>query len=592
MIVVNCLVFLRLNLKKNMNKIIFAVSLIVISNFVIAKETRYPEIGNGRVEQQLVSATEYMVSSASPYASEVGLKILAKGGTAIDAAVAIQMVLNLVEPESSGIGGGAFSLYWDNHKKKLSSYDGREKAPMLADEKLFQQNGKNMNWWKALAGGRAVGVPGVVSMLEQIHQEHGRLRWSSLFTDAIKLAERGFEVSPKLAHSIANKTNRALGRYSEAQNYFFPNKKALKSGVIKKNPKLANTLKQISIFGSKAFYQGKIANNIVNAVRFANDNPGLLTLKDLSDYQSIKRSPICANYKAYEVCSMGPPTSGGISVIQILKLLEDKNLSQYGPTSLESVHLFSQAAKLAYADRDKYIADADFINVPIEGLIDETYLKNRAKLITSKDMGKAKAGNPANSNNNWLPAKSPEQPSTTHFSVIDKYGNGLSMTSSIEMAFGSTVMVDGFLLNNQLTDFSFSDMQNGKLIANRVQAGKRPRSSMSPFMIFDKNKKLVMLIGSPGGSRIINYVAKTIFGVLEWNLNIQDAINLPHYTNLNGATDLEKNTEIINLKDRLEKKGHIVNIRDLNSGLHGIVISTNGLFGGADPRRLGKVMGY
>ncbi len=567
------------------------ISLSFITSNVSAKEARYPEFGNGRIPQVLAKASEYMVSSANPYATEAGLRILAKGGSAIDAAITVQMVLNLVEPESSGIGGGAFSLYWDKANKKLTSYDGREKAPMNADGKLFQENGKNMNWWEALAGGRAVGVPGVVAMLEKTHKAYGKLPWADLFEDAITLAEDGFEISPKLGASILNKTNPALGRYEETWEYFFPDGEPIAAGTIQTNPDFAMTLRRIALLGSKGFYKGQIAIDIVDAVNEATDNPGLMTVADMANYEAIERPPVCAMYKAYKVCGMGPPTSGGMTVIQILKLLEDKNLAQYKPLSAESAHLFAQAGKLAYADRGKYMADADFVNVPVEGLIDADYLKERAKLIVDKDMGKAKAGTPPNANANWKDAKSPEQPSTTHFSIIDKEGNGFSMTSSIEMAFGSTVMVRGFLLNNQLTDFSFSEEKDGELVANRVQAGKRPRSSMSPFMVFDKDDNLMMVIGSPGGSRIINYVAKTMLGVLEWNLNIQEAISLPHFVNRNGGTDLEKDTDAAGLKEALEAKGHKVSVRDLNSGLHGIVRTREGLEGGADPRRVGKAQG-
>ena len=579
-------------MKRAITVLATAISCTLISSTLTAKEARYPEFGNGRIEQNLVHAKEYMVAAANPYASEAGMRILEKGGNAIDAAIAVQMVLNLVEPESSGIGGGAFALYWDNQEKVLSSFDGREKAPMAATGKLFQQDNKNMNWWEALAGGRAVGVPGVVALMETVHQKHGKLPWAELFDDAIKLSETGFEVSPKLAASIVNRTNPALGRYEATWNYFFPDGKPLQAGSIKKNPEFAMTLRRIALLGAKGFYKGQIAMDIVSAARFtAADNPGLLTINDMTQYQAIERPPICAPYKQYEICGMGPPTSGGMTVIQILKLLEDKALNQHDPLSPEAVHLFTQAGKLAYADRAKYMADADFVKVPVEGLTNADYLKQRAKLIGDHDMGKASAGNPPNAEINWLAANSPEQPSTTHFSIVDKQGNGFSMTSSIEMAFGSTVMVRGFLLNNQLTDFSFSDEKDGEKIANRVQPGKRPRSSMSPFMVFDKDKQLVMIIGSPGGSRIINYVAKTMLGVLEWNMDIQAAINLPHYVNRNGATDLEAGTDAEALKDKLEALGHTVNIRDLNSGLHGITINQEGLQGGADPRRVGRALG-
>ncbi len=588
-------ILLRIHMK-NSNKLLLIlsstfISLSFVTSIVDAKEARYPEFGNGRIPQVLAKANEYMVSSANPYATEAGLRIIEKGGSAIDAAITVQMVLNLVEPESSGIGGGAFSLYWDKANKILSSYDGREKAPMLADGKLFQENGKNMNWWEALAGGRAVGVPGVVAMLEKVHKAHGKLPWADLFEDAISLAEDGFEISPKLGASILNKTNPALGRYEDTWEYFFPNGEPIAAGTIQTNPEFAMTLKRIAFLGAKGFYKGEIAMDIVEAVKQAEDNPGLLSLADMANYEAIERAPVCADYKAYKICGMGPPTSGGMTVIQILKLLEDKNLAQYEPLSVESIHLFSQAAKLAYADRGKYMADADFVNVPVEGLIDGDYLKERAKLIVNNDMGDAKAGAPPNADTNWKDAKSPEQPSTTHFSIIDKEGNGFSMTSSIEMAFGSTVMVRGFLLNNQLTDFSFSEEKDGEKVANRVQPGKRPRSSMSPFMVFDKDDNLMMVIGSPGGSRIINYVAKTMLGVLEWNLDIQEAISLPHFVNRNGSTDLEQNTYAAGLKEALEAKGHKVSVRDLNSGLHGIIRTKDGLEGGADPRRVGSALG-
>jgi len=441
------------------------------------------------------------------------------------------------------------------------------------------------------AGGRAVGVPGVIAMLEKTHKQYGKLPWTDLFEDAIKLAEYGFEISPKLGQSILNKTNPALGRYEATWQYFFPEGKPLKAGTIKKNPEFAMTLRRIALLGANGFYKGQIAIDIVKAVNDAADNPGLMSVADMANYEAIERPPVCANYKEYKVCGMGPPSSGGMTVIQILKLLEDKNLAQYSPLSVESAHLFAQAGKLAYADRGKYMADADFVNVPVEGLIDADYLRERSKLIGDSDMGKAKAGTPPNSDANWNESKSPEQPSTTHFSIIDKEGNGFSMTSSIEMAFGSTVMVRGFLLNNQLTDFSFSNEKDGDKIANRVQSGKRPRSSMSPFMVFDKDDQLLMVIGSPGGSRIINYVAKTLLGVLEWNLDIQQAISLPHYVNRNGSTDLEKDTDAAGLKAGLEAKGHKVSVRDLNSGLHGIVRTEDGLEGGADPRRVGKALG-
>nr|HPQ96062.1 gamma-glutamyltransferase family protein [Thiolinea sp.] len=358
-----------------------------------------------------------------------------------------------------------------------------------------------------------------------------------------------------------------------------------------RNPELADTFRRISLLGASAFYKGQIALDIVVAVQSAADNPGTLTPSDLADYQAVERPPVCAPYKEYRLCGMGPPTSGGLTVIQILKLLENHDLSRYQPLSAEAAHLFTQASRLAYADRARYMGDADFVTVPVAGLINGDYLRERARLIGARDMGTAEAGVPPAADRNWQSADSPEQNSTTHFSIVDAEGNGFSMTSSIEMGFGSTLMVRGFLLNNQLTDFSFSPEENGEKVANRVQPGKRPRSSMSPFMVFNPQGDLVMLIGSPGGSRIIEYVAQTLLGVLDWKLDIQQAIDLPHYVNRNGGTDLEENTAAVELKPALEALGHTVKVQDLNSGLHGIVITPDGLEGGADPRRMGMVLG-
>jgi len=556
-------------------------------------ETRYPEAATGVTVKKAVIREKFMVSAANPHATRAGYNVLKKGGNAVDAAIAIQAVLTLVEPQSSGIGGGAFALYWDNKKKELSTFDGRETAPKAADENLFlDKNGKPMNWWDALAGGRSVGVPGVLALMSEMHRLHGRLAWSELFEEAIGLCEKGFKVSKRLHLLVARKMNPALGRYDEARKYFFPGGKPIKEGDLIKNVKLADTLRRIAREGTNAFYRGDIASDMVRAVRNAKDNPGLLTELDLRNYTAKRRPPVCGDYKTYKICGMGPPSSGGLTVIQILSLLENKNLGQYSPVSVESAHLITQASKLAFADRAVYMADSDFVKVPINGLIDRDYLRKRAQQINhQKDMGEATAGNPPGRKAAHVPAQSFEKAGTSHFSIVDAEGNAISMTSSIEMAFGSTLMARGFLLNNQLTDFSFSARKKGAWVANRVQGGKRPRSSMSPMMVFDKNNNPVLIVGSPGGSRIINYVAKTIVAVLDWKLDIQDALDLPHYVNRNGSTDLESNTAAENLKGPLEKMGHKTKIRELNSGLHAIVIRGNKLHGGADSRREGIVLG-
>ena len=536
-------------------------------------------------------ADKMMISTANPLATKAGLAVLQKGGSAVDAAIAAQMVLNVVEPQSSGIGGGAFMLHWNAADKTLSTFDGRETTPAAADENLFIKDNEKMKWRAAVVGGRAVGAPGLLAMLEKAHGDHGKLPWRELFQAAIDTADKGFKVSPRMSASIANEAKvGGLGRYPAAKRYFFGDDgEALAAGTLLKNPELADTFRRIADGGARAFYQGEIARDIVAAVRAATDNPGLLSEDDLKNYQAKERPPVCAAYRQYRVCGMGPPTSGGLTVIQMLKILENFDLPSLSPLSPQAAHLFTQAGRLSYADRATHMADSDFHTVPVKALLDENYLRGRSALIDpTRDMGKASQGLPNNAMQSGL---SPALPSTTHLSVVDQYGNAVSMTSSIENAFGSTLLVRGFLLNNQLTDFSFAAKgQDNALIANRVQAGKRPRSSMSPFIVFE-NDAPYLVIGSPGGSRIINYVARAIIAVLDWNLNVQDALNLPHYVNRNGGTDLEENTIAVQLKDELEAMGHTINVRGLTSGLHAIHLTDGELHGGADPRREGVAAG-
>ncbi|MDF1644126.1 MAG: gamma-glutamyltransferase [Pseudomonadales bacterium] len=557
------------------------------------REDRDPEAATGLSQKTEASSQQFMVSAANPYAAKAGSKILSKGGNAIDAAIAVQLVLNLVEPQSSGIGGGAFLLYWDQSKRELVTFDGRETAPGQADSNLFHQpNGEPMKWIEAVVGGKSVGVPGVLKMFEKAHQRYGTLPWATLFEDAIQLAEKGFTVSPRLEKLVAAGINPGLKRSGATRQYFFPNEQPIKAGKKLKNPMFADALRRIAEEGSAAFYGGSIAQNIVDKVNNDLDNPGQLTLEDLSSYEAKIRPPVCAPYRSYKICGMGPPSSGGLTVIQTMQILSYFDLPAMQPLSTESIHIITQAQRLAFADRNTYIADSDFVSVPVRAMLDPLYAKNRAQLINlDQDMGKAKPGHPAGVMSRST-ARSPELPSTSHFSIVDKQGNGVSVTTSIEMAFGSSLMVDGFLLNNQLTDFSFAAEANGTSVANKVEPGKRPRSSMAPTMVFDKNGELVLLIGSPGGSRIINYVIETLVALLDWDLSIQDAINLPHFGNRNGATDLEKGSDLEGKKAALEMMNHTVNIRDLNSGLHGIKIGPEGnLTGGADPRREGLATG-
>jgi len=586
-------------------KTLFAVpiaSLLLISNPTIAdslktepittkRESREPEAATGFEIKKAVHGTKFMVAAANPYASKAGFNILAQGGSAVDAAIATQLVLTLVEPQSSGIGGGTFMLHWDNKKKSMTTFDGRETAPATATSELFlDKQGKPLRWIDAVVGGRSVGVPGLMAAFKKAHDKYGKLPWAVLFEQAITLAENGFVVSPRLEKLLGMNFNPGIHKLPEIKQYFFPNGKSVKAGDLLINKKLAKVYRAIAKDGINVFYHGWIAEKIVAAVQNSPISPGLLSMKDMAAYQVVERAPVCGAYRQYNVCGMAPPSSGGIAVIQILGQLEKFDLSKYQPNSAEAMHLYTQSSRLAFADRNKYVADADFVSVPTAGLIAPEYLAKRSLLIDAKkDMGKAVAGNPvgalAQTNDSAI-----ERPSTSHLTVIDGQGNAISMTSSIENGFGSAVMVEGFILNNQLTDFSLAPKKNGHWVANRVQANKRPRSSMAPMMVFNDDNSLKLLVGSPGGSRIINYVAQTIIGVLDWQLDPQEAINLPKVTNRNYVTTIERGTSAEALKPLLEAKGHTVQIRDLNSGIHAIEITKTGFVGGADPRREGLVL--
>ena len=575
-------------------QILLYLALFSLTSAHAVEEDLAPESATGLQENVRAVEHQSLVVSAHPLATKAGLDVLKQGGTAADAAVAVQAMLTLVEPQSSGIGGGAFLLYWDQNSKKLHAYDGRETAPLNADQHLFYQDNKPMPWIKALVGGRSVGTPGVLKMLELAHNNHGALSWKQLFNDAIETSEQGFKVTPRLHKLIASRINPGLDRYPAGRNYFFlENGEPLPIGFTRTNAPLAKSLRLIANQGTDAFYKGPLSAEIAQHVSQIEDNPGLLTQKDLANYQAVERDPICLPYLTYTLCGFPPPTSGGITVLQILKLLEHTDYSDLDPNSAQAKHLFTQASRLAFADRGRYLADSDFVDVPTRELLDPSYLKQRATLINeTKDLGPAKPGQPQGITLSQADDRSPELPSTSHFVVVDKWGNAVSITSSIEMAFGSTLMVGGFLLNNQLTDFSFVASDQGKLIANRVQPGKRPRSSMSPFMIFDADGNLHAAVGSPGGSRIINYVAESLLFMLNSKLSLQDAINQPHVSNRNGLTELEAGTAAVNLQTALETLGHQIKVRDLNSGLHAFRRLPNGKWeSGVDKRREGLALG-
>ncbi|MCR9114419.1 MAG: gamma-glutamyltransferase [Rhodobacteraceae bacterium] len=537
-----------------------------------------------------VRASDWMVVAANPNAVQAGARVLAEGGTAADAMVAVQAVLGLVEPQSSGLGGGAFLVWYDGQSGQMTTLDGRETAPLAATPRLFQDEaGEPLQFFDAVVGGRSVGVPGTPALMEEAHRRWGRANWAGLFDEATQLAEEGFAVSPRMAAMVAGDAQR-LDRHPATRAYFLPGGKPVVEGHILRNPAYAETLRVMAQEGAGPFYTGAIARDIVTAVQGA-DNPGLLTLTDLAIYRVKARAPVCASYRVYEVCGMGPPSSGGLTVGQILGLLAPFDLSELGPNSAESWRLIGDASRLAFADRGRYMADSDFVPVPVEGLIDPSYLARRSGLLTGDDaLPEVAPGEPEFDHTlNWADDDAIERPSTSHISIVDRYGNALSMTTTIENAFGARVMVRGFLLNNELTDFSFRSHRDGVPVANRVEPGKRPRSSMAPTIVL-RDGEPVLVVGSPGGSRIIGYVAKTIIAHLDWGLPVQQAVALPHLVNRFGTYDVEEGTAAEALQEPLSEMGFEVAPRALTSGLHAISLGA-GLMGGADPRREGVALG-
>ncbi|QIZ75850.1 gamma-glutamyltransferase [Ferrimonas lipolytica] len=548
-----------------------------------------PEAATGFQQQGIAFGSEFMAATANPLASTAAQSILAKGGSAVDAAIAAQMVLTLTEPQSSGIGGGFFMLYWDADKSELVSLDARESAPAKATPELFMENGKPLRWIDAVVGGRSVGVPGVVAGLYEAHLRYGTLPWSQLFTDAIELAQQGFVVSPRLAKLLAKEFNPGLKRAGTANDYFAPNGKWLNAGDKRTNPELARTLSNIAKHGPAAFYQGPLAQQMVDAVNSDADRPGLLALTDLNQFAPVWRKPLCQPYRQYQICGMGPPSSGAVAVGQILSILEPFAIDKMAVNGADFVHHYAQASRVAYADRAHYIADPAFVEVPLESMLAPSYLQQRStNILPNKDLGKVNHGI-------FAPVHGADAtaalPSTSHMVIADKAGNLLSLTSSIEMGFGSSVMVGGFLLNNQLTDFSLYPGAGKQLAANRVEAGKRPRSSMAPTIILDKQGQPEYALGSPGGSRIINYVSQVSVALLDWKLPLDEAMALPRVSHRNDYLLLEADTAVAQLLPEFEQRGYKVRIAPLNSGVQVIQRTGSGWLGAADPRREGVALG-
>ena len=550
-----------------------------------------PEAATGRIARTLGAAQRFMAAAANPLAAAAGRDILRAGGSATDAAIAIQLVLNLVEPQSSGIGGGAFFVHWDEAARKVTTLDGRETAPAAAKPDRFMKDGKPMPFREAVVGGRSVGVPGTLRLLEEAHRRWGRLPWPDVVAPALKLAEEGFAISPRLNGLLAGEKDLPKNPLAAA-HFYEPDGKAKAIGTILKSPAFAATLRAIAAQGAKALYEGAIAEDIVAAVTDHSNNPGDMTLTDLAAYKVEEREPVCGAYRIWRLCGMGPPSSGAVAVQQMLGMLEARDLRRVGPGA-EAAHWFSEAGRLAFADRALYLADPAFISVPLRGLIDRDYIRSRAGLIDpERSMGRAKAGDPPHRRAGLLAPSDGIENGTSHISVVDADGNAVAMTTTIEDGFGSRLMTKGgFLLNNELTDFNFAPEEDGKPVANRVEPGKRPRSSMAPTLVFDAFGRLYAVVGSPGGSQIIGYVAKTLVALLDWRMDPQAAVDFGNFGSRNGPTELEKGTEAEGWKAALEAKGHEVRLLEMTSGTQAIVKTPEGFLGGADGRREGVAIG-
>lgn len=604
---------------------------------IIASRSAHPESESGRSIKAVIRARDVLAVTAHPLASEAAYAMLAAGGSAVDAAIAAQAVLTLVEPQSSGIGGGGFMLHYDPPTKRIAAYDGRETAPEGVDAGLFaRSDGTPLDWADAVVGGRSVGVPGLLRMLEQAHGEHGRLAWASLFEPAIRLARHGFSVSPRL-HTLLSRDRYLSRDPSAAALYYQANGEPVPTGYLLRNPELAQTFEQVAQLGAQALYQGPIAEAIAKRVQNHATNPGSLSVRDLASYRAERREAVCAPIHQWLVCGMPPPSAGGIAVAQILGLYAARHDGspslkpiQSGATArIERAHRLVDSIRLAFADRDRWVGDPRFANIPVRRLIAPDYLALRSQLLGERALESAPAGDPLQ------PAARAavhagsvhsERDATTHLSIIDASGRAVSMTSSIEDAFGARLMVGGFLLNNQLTDFSWRTRAGDATDPNRVQAGKRPRSSMSPTLVFARldaaqqngtqspahaapanthdqgadleHYRLMMALGSPGGPAIISYVARTLVDVLFHGETLQQAIESPHIASRQGPVEIESIQSAAGLADGLIERGHRIRVGPMTSGLHGIirVCDTSGercvLESGTDPRREGLARGH
>ena len=548
----------------------------------------------------------FIVAAAHPLAAKAGIEILNNGGSATDAAIAIQAVLGLVEPQSSGIAGGGFILHYDASADELTSWDGRETAPSNITPEIFSNHAGTLEGFiKAMTSTDSVGVPGIPALLETVYKKYGRLDWADLFSPAIKLATEGFKITPRLHYLLS--TDPFIQNSPSARSIYFiqpgdtdkissdnlTKLKAKPVGTLLKNPEYAETLIKLAEKGAKSFYVGENSKKIISELAYLNPKQKLRQ-KDFSNYQAKQRENLCLPYRAYKVCSMGPPSSGGVTLLQILGMMSHFDLSTNDINDVRLIHLITESTRLAFADREKYIGDPDFINVPVTSLLEASYIKSRSELINPDKSLKNITPGVIKNYSFLTPTFSPEQKSTTHFVVRDAKGNVVSMTSSVEAAFGSRIMSGGMFLNNQLTDFSFSPKKDGIAVANSVAPSKRPRSSMTPVIIFNQDGSFFAAVGSPGGPKIISYVAQTVIALLDYDLSMQEAINLPRHVTIGKTIELEADTTLSELKPKMEAMGHRVILKRQHSGLHGIRLlrdnSIEILDGGADPRREGRVL--
>ena len=560
---------------KKYNAFALALAVVLTPQISVAKETF--------LENSVTSA-------ADPRATEAGMAMLRQGGSAADASMAMMVTLSVVEPQSSGIGGGGFLLYSDGRNNTLSTINGREVAPAAADQSRFlDAKGEPLPFLKAVLGGRSVGVPGNIRLMAMAHKKWGKLKWAQLFAPAIKLAEDGFVVNATLADRL-RQIAPLWKDFPETKNIYWVDGKPAAAGTIIKNPAQAATLKLIAAKGPKAFYTGRLAKELVRTVRGARLNPSDMTLADLAAYKAQEQKAVCAPYRVYVVCGMGPPSSGATTVLQILGSIERFDMAAMGKDNPQSWHIIAEAMQLAYADREKYLADPRFVSVPVEGMIDREYIASRSALIDpDKAAASFNAGTPPGAAPRTT-AISSEVAGTTHFVAVDKFGSIATMTSTIEGPFGSQLVANGFMLNNELTDFTFAPEKDGALVANRVQAGKRPLSSMSPTIVFDASGRAVLALGSAGGKRIIMHVTKTLIGALDFGLPLKEAIALPNIYFSAGSIYLEEDTFLGEMVPAISAYGQPAVKRDEGSKVNGAQLTASGWVGAADPRSEGTAL--